>query len=210
MTWEVVAATTGRLVEAWTVRVLMGLVIAVITWQAAKWGRASFDRAALRTRADPNARLLAGRLIYGVVWVLGLVWLLSLVGVDQAGILATFGALGLALGLAVQDILKSFFAGLYLLFERPFVLGEEIQVRDFVGRVEEVGIRATTIRTEDNVLVVVPNAIIFADVVSNRSSRVPISESRVTSQEPSVSGPGEERRTEVRAANAERRTRNAP
>jgi len=173
MTWEVVAATTGRLVEAWTIRVLIGLAIAIVTWQVAKWARASFDRAALRTRADANARLLAGRLIYGAVWVLGLVWLLSLVGVDQAGILATFGAFGLALGLAVQDILKSFFAGLYLLFERPFLLGDEIQVKEHVGRVEEVGFRATTIRTEDNVLIAVPNAIIFSEVVSNRSSRVP-------------------------------------
>lgn len=176
MTWEVVAATTGRLIEAWIIRILLGLAIALITWQIARWARASFDRAATRTRADANARLLAGRLIYGAVWLLGLIWLLSIIGVDQAGILATFGAFGLALGLAVQDILKSFFAGLYLLFERPFLLGDEIQVKEHVGRVEEVGFRATTIRTEDNVLVVVPNAIIFAEAVSNRSSRVPSTE----------------------------------
>ncbi len=173
MTWELVAAITGRLVEAWIIRVLIGIAIAVVTWQLAKWARASFDRASTRTRADANARLLAGRLIYGGVWVLGLVWLLSLIGVDQAGILATFGAFGLALGLAVQDILKSFFAGLYLLFERPFLLGDEIQVKEHVGRVEEVGFRATTIRTDDNVLIVVPNAIIFAEAVANRSARVP-------------------------------------
>lgn len=193
MTWEIVAAATGHLIEAWIIRVLVGLAIAVITWQVAKWARASFDRAATRTRADANARLLAGRLIYGAVWVLGLVWLLSLIGVDQAGILATFGAFGLALGLAVQDILKSFFAGLYLLFERPFLLGDEIQVKEHVGRVEEVGFRATTIRTEDNVLVVVPNAIIFAEVVANRSTRVPSRELRVASPDtepPRDSGPG--------------------
>src|SRR5439155_19480555 len=127
------------------------------------------DPAATRTRAAAHARPLAGRLVYGVIWVLGLVWLLSLVGVDQAGILATFGAFGLALGLAVQDILKSFFAGLYLLFERPFLIGDEAQVKDHIGRVDEAGFRATTIRTEDNVLVVVPNAIIFAEAVSNRT-----------------------------------------
>jgi small conductance mechanosensitive channel len=181
MTWELVAATTGRLVEAWIIRVLIGLAIALITWQLAKWARTSFDRAARRGRADANARLLAGRLIYGAVWVLGLIWLLSLVGVDQAGILATFGAFGLALGLAVQDILKSFFAGLYLLFERPFLIGDEIEVKEQVGRVEEVGFRATTIRTEDNTVIVVPNAIIFSEVVANRSARVPSSEPRAPS-----------------------------
>src|SRR5438045_837808 len=176
MSWEFVAASTGRLLEAWVLRILFGLLIALLTWQIAKWARRSFDRAAARTKADANARLLAGRLVVGTVWILGLVWLLSLIGVDQAGILATFGAFGLALGLAVQDILKSFFAGLYLLFERPFLIGDEIQVKDHIGRVEEVGFRATTIRTEDNVMVVVPNAIIFAEAVSNRTGRIPTPE----------------------------------
>ena len=87
--------------------------------------------------------------------------------------LTTFGVFGLALSLAAQDILKSFFAGLYLLFERPFLIGDEVQVKEHIGRVESVGFRATTIRTEDNVLVVVPNAIVFAEVVSNRSRRGP-------------------------------------
>ena len=194
MNWELVAAATGRLVEAWIVRILVGLVIALVTWHVARWARASFDRAATRTRADANARLLAGRLIYGAICLLGLVWLLSLMGVDQAGILTTFGAFGLALGLAVQDILKSFFAGLYLLFEKPFLLGDEIQVKDHVGRVEEVGFRATTIRTEDNVRIVVPNAIIFAEVVSNRSSRVSSLRSEVSSPDAEVPMHGDSRR----------------
>jgi small conductance mechanosensitive channel len=183
MSWEVVAAFTGRLIEAWLIRLAIGLAFALITWQLAKWARASFDRVVARSRADVNTRLLAGRIVYGTVWIVGLIWLLSFIGVDQAGILATFGAAGLALGLAVQDILKSFFAGLYLLFERPFLLGDEIEVKEHVGRVEEVGFRATTIRTEDNVAVVVPNAIIFAEVVANRSARVASSESRVPGPE---------------------------
>jgi small conductance mechanosensitive channel len=183
MTWEFVAATAGKLVEAWIVRIAIGLVFAVITWQLAKWARSSFDRAATRTKADANARLLAGRLVYGAVWLVGLIWLLSFIGVDQAGILATFGAVGLALGLAVQDILKSVFAGLYLLFERPFLLGDEIEVKEHVGRVQEVGFRATTIRTEDNVVIVVPNAIIFAEVVANRSGKVIRSEPPAPSPE---------------------------
>ena len=188
MSWEFIAASTGRLLEAWILRILFGFLIALLTWQIAKWARRSFDRAAARTKADANARLLAGRLVVGAIWILGLVWLLSLIGVDQAGILATFGALGLALGLAVQDILKSFFAGLYLLFEKPFLIGDEIEVKEKVGKVEEVGFRATSIRTEDNVLVVVPNAIIFAEVVANRASRVPKPETRPIAEETTSGG----------------------
>ena len=101
---------------------------------------------------------------------MGIIWLLLLLGVDQAGILTTFGAVSLALGLAVQDVLKSFFAGLDLLFERPFMIGDEIEVKDRVGRVEEVGFRATTIRMDDNTMLIVPNSIIFSELVRNRSA----------------------------------------
>lgn len=172
MTWEAVAAVAGRVIEAWAFRIALGVFIALATWRAASWARSSFERRVARSGADSNTRLLAGRLVYGSVWALGLAWVVGLIGVDQAGILATFGAVGLALGLAVQDILKSFFAGLYLLFERPFLIGDEIQVKEFVGRVESVGFRATTIRTEDNVLVVIPNVVIFSEMVSNRAFRV--------------------------------------
>ncbi|MEA2640684.1 MAG: small conductance mechanosensitive channel [Chloroflexota bacterium] len=167
------ALLTTRLAEAWAFRAAVAILIVLAMWRVAAWARTSFERATTRTQADANVRLLAGRLIFGTVIVLGIVWALDLVGLDRPGIVATFGAAGLALSLAAQDILKSFFAGLYLLFERPFLIGDEIQVKDYIGVVEEVGFRATTMRTSDNVRLVVPNAIIFSEVVSNRAQRIP-------------------------------------
>lgn len=169
MSWDWLPAASGQLGEAWAFRAVVAICIGLLTWRTARWAQWSFDRAATRTRADASIRLLTGRIVYGAVLIIGVMWVLSLVGVNQAAILATFGALGLALSLALQDILKSFFAGLYLLFERPFLIGDEIQIREHVGRVEDVGFRAMSIRTEDNVLLVIPNAIIFAEIVANRS-----------------------------------------
>jgi small-conductance mechanosensitive channel len=171
MTWEPIALTGIHTVDVWISRLVIAGFVALVTWRGAHWARSSFERAVTKTAADANARLLAARLIYGAILVLGLVWVLGLLGMDQASILATFGAIGLALSLAVQDILKSFFAGLYLLFERPFIIGDEVQVKEHVGRVEQVGFRATSIRTSDNVLVLVPNAIVFAEVVRNLTHR---------------------------------------
>ncbi len=171
MTWEQLALASGRVVEVWFSRVIVALVVGLVTWRVAALARASFERAAARTAADANVRLLASRLLYGAILIAGLVWVLGFLGMDQASILATFGAIGLALSLAVQDILKSFFAGLYLLFEKPFIIGDEVQVKEHVGRVEQVGFRATSIRTADNVLVLVPNAIVFAEVVRNLTHR---------------------------------------
>jgi len=172
MTWDQIALTSGRFGEIWVSRLLVAAVVGIVTWRVAHWARNSFERAASRTAADANVRVLAARLLYGAILILGLVWVLGFLGLDQASILATFGAIGLALSLAVQDILKSFFAGLYLLFEKPFIIGDEVQVKEHVGRVEHVGFRATSIRTTDNVLILVPNAIVFAEVVSNLTHRV--------------------------------------
>jgi small conductance mechanosensitive channel len=172
MSWEAAAAASGRFVEAWAIRLLFCLVVGLFMWRLATWARMAFERATRRTAADVNVQLVAGRLVYGAVLVLGLVWILGIIGIEQASILATFGAVGLALSLAVQDILKSFFAGLYLLFERPFLIGDEVQIKDYVGCVETVGFRATSLRTAENVLVVVPNSMVFAEIVSNRSGRV--------------------------------------
>jgi len=173
MTSDVAVAAAARAFEAAAFRVTLGVLVALTTWWIASWARRWFARATARSRADANVRLLAGRLIFGGILAMGLIWTLDLLGLDQPGILATFGAAGLALSLAAQDILKSFFAGLYLLFERPFLLGDEIQVRDHIGRVDEVGFRATVLRTAENELVVVPNAVIFAEIISNRSRRIP-------------------------------------
>src|SRR5438067_9711269 len=112
MTWDLVAAATGRVVEAWLLRFLLAFSVGIIMWRVAALSRRAFERTATKSGADPNVRLLTGRLLYGAVLLLALVWILGIVGLDPASILATFGVFGLALSLAAQDILKSFFAGL--------------------------------------------------------------------------------------------------
>ena len=65
---------------------------------------------------------------------------------------------------------KNFCSGVYLLFERPFRIGDEITVKDFRGRVVEVGMRTTSLRTEDDLQVMIPNAVVLSEVVVNRST----------------------------------------
>jgi small-conductance mechanosensitive channel len=158
----------GRLVGA--------LVIALIAWRLAAAAQRWFDRVSARTRADVNLRVLLGRFVYLTVLILGFIWGLEVFGVSPAALVTALGVLGLAASLALQDILKNFCAGVYLLFERPFRIGDEISVRDFRGRVVDVGIRTTSLHTEDELLVMIPNAIVLAEVVVNRSYQVPAAE----------------------------------
>ena len=92
-----------------------------------------------------------------------------LFGIPLSTVVTFVGVVGLAISLALQDILKNFFAGLYLVFERPFRLGDTIAVKDQRGVVETIGIRTTILRTDENVQVLIPNMTIFAEIVQNRT-----------------------------------------
>ena len=81
-------------------------------------------------------------------------------------------AIGLGLGFGLQEIFANFVSGLILLFERPFRIGDEISVKDQRGVVENIGIRTTRLRNADNVQVIIPNAVVFAEVVANRTNEV--------------------------------------
>jgi small-conductance mechanosensitive channel len=148
------------------------------TWIAARLVRKSFDLAA--RRADAHARLLVGRIINITVIGLGVATILDTVGVPLTTFVTVLGVAGLGISLAMQDVLKSFVAGTFLLFERPFRIGDEISLKDQRGVVENIGIRTTRLRTENNVQVIIPNGVVFAEVVANRTNEIkpppPVSE----------------------------------
>jgi small-conductance mechanosensitive channel len=122
-----------------------------------------------RARVDRGTEILVKRGLL-VVWiVVTLAVVLGILGVNPTGLVAVAGAVGLAFSLAMQDILKNFFSGIYLLLERPFRVGDTISVKDQTGVVENIGVRTTQLRTLDNVQVLVPNATVFSEVVANRT-----------------------------------------
>lgn len=157
--WAALAPLVGR--------VVLAIVVALVAWRVATAVRQWFERATAHSSADVHLRVLAGRFLYLAVFVYGLLWAVEVLGVSPAALVAGFGVLGLAASLALQDILKSFCAGVYLLFERPFHLGDEIKIKDFRGRVVDIGIRTTVLHTADNMEVIVPNSVVLADVVVN-------------------------------------------
>ena len=147
----------------------VALLIGLVAWRAAAALRHWFERATARSSADVHLRVLVGRFIYFVVFVYGLLWAVEVLGVSPTALIAGFGVLGLAASLALQDILKSFCAGVYLLFERPFRIGDQIKIKDQQGRVVDIGIRTTVLHTDDDREVIVPNSVVLADVVVNQA-----------------------------------------
>jgi small conductance mechanosensitive channel len=154
--------------EALSILVRSGLVL-LLTYVVATRVRHWFERVSVATSADANTRLLVGRLLAILVVIIGAGTVLDIVGVPLSALVAFFGVVGLAISLALQDILKNLVAGLYLLFERPFRLGDLITIKDQKGVVETIGIRTTTLRTDENVEILIPNMTVFTDVVTNRT-----------------------------------------
>ena len=90
--------------------------------------------------------------------------------VDAQGILAASAALGLALGIAAQDLLKNVFGGLIVVFDQPFQVGDKISVGDTYGEVVSIGLRSTRIMTADDDLVSVPNSQVVEEQVANSNA----------------------------------------
>ena len=152
------------------------LVVIVVTLYLASWLRGLIRSSLKRTRADTGVVLLVGRLAFFGVLTLGAMWVLAIYGLPPTALLATLGVASLAVSLSLQDVLRNLVAGLYLLVEKPFRIGEQLTVRTFEGVVESVDVRTTTLRTGSGERVLIPNAILFAEVLINRGAPPDVSD----------------------------------
>jgi small-conductance mechanosensitive channel len=92
---------------------------------------------------------------------------ISAIGVDlgKFGLLA--GAMGVGLGFGLRNIIENFISGLILIFERPIQVGDTVEVGDVMGNVQQIGIRSSTVKTFDGSEVIVPNASLITNQVTN-------------------------------------------
>ncbi|MCO6430665.1 MAG: mechanosensitive ion channel [Deltaproteobacteria bacterium] len=103
-------------------------------------------------------------IVIGTALVIAGVW-----NRDLGAFLATLGVGSIVLGLALQDTLGSLMAGIALLFERPFNVGEWVKVGDVIGRINEINWRSVAIVTRDNEVITVPNSVISKERIHNFS-----------------------------------------
>ena len=146
---------------------LLGLLVLGLFLLLARAVRAGISRAAgLRARSTGLA-LVLGRIGAGLTVLLG-VLVAAAVAFPSIGAADLFGLLGIggvAVGFAFRDILQNLLAGILILLTRPFRLGDQVKAGEFEGTVEDIQIRATTIRTYDNRRAVIPNTDLFTGKV---------------------------------------------
>ncbi len=154
-------------VVAWLPRLLAALAMFFGAWYLAGWAARGARRALAARQTDPEISLLLARLTRWSIIGLGAVLALEQIAFDLTAFLAGLGIVGFAIGFALQDVSKNFIAGVLLLLQQPFDLGDVIEVEGYTGTVTHVSLRATSLRTVDGLLVLIPNADVYMAVIKN-------------------------------------------
>jgi small-conductance mechanosensitive channel len=145
-------------------------VFLVITVLLARLVRRGVETGLRRTSTEAYVHLLVAKLAYFGTMLLGLVVALSIGGVQLGWVVGSLGLVTIALGFALQDILSNFVAGIVLLLEHPFTRGDQIAMGEVSGRVEDIRVRATQLRTVDGQQVLIPNKLLFTSVIVNSTA----------------------------------------
>jgi len=148
-------------------KLMVSLVVFVLTLAAAAFLSRLVRRALEDRKASPELTLLMHKITRWTTIVLGCIVALQQVDFDVTAFLAGLGFLGFTLGFAIQDVSKNFVAGLLLLLQQPFNIGDAIRVGDLAGNVITIDLRATELRTASGKRMLIPNADVFTSPIIN-------------------------------------------
>ncbi len=150
--------------------IIGALVLLTVGWIASRLlSRWAFDGVSRIRGIDVTLAHFFSQVVrYGVL-VIVIVMVLGQFGVQTASILAALGAIGLAIGLALQGTLQNIAAGIMLLVLRPFRVGEAIETSDVNGTIVDIGLFATELRTYDGLYRLAPNSTLWNVPITNYS-----------------------------------------
>jgi small-conductance mechanosensitive channel len=158
-------------------RVLITVFTVAGCWQMGLWATAAvlavLDRKQRKTlavdRAAAGSLGIIGFMARLTIWSLVLLLTLDNLGIQIKPLLAGLGIGGIAVALAAQNILGDLFASLSITLDRPFVLGDSLQIDDFSGTVEYIGVKSTRLRSLNGEQIIIPNSNLVASRVRNNT-----------------------------------------
>lgn len=122
-----------------------------------------------RFQLDQGTQYNMLRASHYLIMIVGLVVAFQFVGIDLSGLAVIFGLLSVGIGFGLQNVASNFVSGLILLFERPIKIGDRITVGDVEGNITAINMRSTTVRTLNNITIIVPNSEFISSQVINWS-----------------------------------------
>lgn len=127
------------------------------------------NRLLVRSQIEIGIRQAIGSILRYIFIVVGFLIILQTAGIDLTALNILAGAVGIGVGFGLQNIANNFISGLIILFERPIKIGDRIEVDDVAGDVVTIGARSTTVVTNDNIAIIVPNSKFISENVINWS-----------------------------------------
>ena len=157
-------------IQGWWPKVLVAIIILVVAWLLSRLGRKLVQKTVERSSTQGHVDILIARGVSALILAAGVVLALWALGISIGAVLAAVGLASLGLGFALQDILSNLFAGVILLIQHPFTMGDQIRVGEQEGVVENVRVRDTQILTYDGERVFIPNRTVFNTPIINFTS----------------------------------------
>jgi small conductance mechanosensitive channel len=150
---------------------LEALVAAAATYVVAKVVSRLLARVFEKTPFPENLERGMVKASKYVVYLVGLLVVVGVLGIDLTSIVIGLGAFSIAVSFALSDLIKNLVSGILIQADRPFKVGDVIQVKSFEGRVVRMRVRTTELETEDGHRVFVPNSMFATNAIVNRGTK---------------------------------------
>jgi len=149
------------------IRLLAALLIFVIGKWVAKLVCKMIKKALLKSKTDETLAAFIGNITYFLLMIFVVIAAISKLGVQTTSFVAIIAASGLAIGLALQGSLANFAAGVMLIMNHPFKVGDTITGAGQTGKVHEIQMFSTILEDADKKAIIIPNAKLTGDVIVN-------------------------------------------
>ena len=152
--------------------IIAGILVALVFYLVARLIKTAFLATTKRTGLDHRLRLLFSRLIVVALVVLGIFTALTVIipSFGFGDLVAGLGFTTFMIGFATKDILNNLFSGVLILWQQPFRIGDQLFVGSISGKVEYIGVRATSLRKDDGELVLIPNGDMYSGTLIIRGA----------------------------------------
>jgi potassium-dependent mechanosensitive channel len=171
--WSLATAFLNTRLERGSISTSVGDIVAFFFTVLAAYLLSAFIRFVLaedvysRTGIATGQSYAVSSLLNYAILTIGFVVALGVLGMDLTKVTVLAGAFGVGIGFGLQSVVNNFVSGLILLFERPIHVGDTVQVGSLQGRVRRIGIRASVVRTAQGAEIIVPNAQLVTEQVTN-------------------------------------------
>jgi small-conductance mechanosensitive channel len=158
----------GSTLTIWVIIYLL-IILILLVYVTSKLKNLIIYKLLAKSNFEIGVRIAVASLVRYVILFVGFIVILQTAGIDLSSVTVLFGALGVGIGFGLQNITNNFVSGLIILIERPIKVGDRIEVSGITGDVVKISMRATTIITNDNISIIIPNSEFVSSTVINWS-----------------------------------------